>query len=138
MTTYAVVGSRDYPSLELVDALIDTFEPDDAVISGGARGPDMRAETAALARGDLFVVSFRPAQTVDGVYVIHKYVGGELDHQQGSRIFSRFAPAAFFRNGLIVGECDELHAFWDGTSRGTMHSIQLAMDVKVPVTIHDP
>ena len=47
----AIVGSRDFPQLERIDAFVDSLSPGDVVVSGGARGVDSRAERRARARG---------------------------------------------------------------------------------------
>lgn len=71
------------------------------VVSGGAPGVDQTAEWAAVAMG-FSVFSFAPDWTRYG------------------------KSAGMIRNAKIVEHCDELVAFWDGASRGTAHSIDLA------------
>ena len=41
------------------------------------------------------------------------------------------------RNARIVGSVDELVAFWDGQSRGTLNSIALAAEAGLPVRVFD-
>lgn len=96
----AIVGSRDFPALELVDVFVGTLAPDTIVISGGARGVDQRAESAARKRG-LAVEVFRPD-------------------------WSKGPHAGLERNALMVERADRVTAFWNGTSRGTKNSIDLA------------
>ena len=43
--------------------------------------------------------------------------------------------AGFIRNELIIKNCDAVLAFWNGTSKGTFHSISLAQSKNIPVKI---
>lgn len=97
----AIVGSRDYLNMEEVIAFVDTLAMDDIVITGGARGVDIVAETAARKRG-LEVVVFL------------------ADWDQYGK------AAGYMRNQQLVDDCDTLVAFWDGTSNGTRDSISKA------------
>lgn len=40
------------------------------------------------------------------------------------------------RNTAVVNKVDELHAFWDGNSRGTRHAIVLAKSMSKTVQVH--
>lgn len=106
----AVVGSRDFRSLELVNKYIAELPPGTTVVSGAARGVDSTAAAAARARG-LEVVEF-PAQW---------------------RLYGK--RAGFKRNALIVEQADRVVAFWNGASRGTAHTIELARRAGKPVEI---
>lgn len=78
--------------------------PDDAVqlvISGGAPGVDRTAIIEAEGRG--LPVKVFPA-----------------DWKRDGR------RAGFIRNHTIVETADQVTAFWDGSSTGTAHTIQLA------------
>lgn len=97
----AVVGSRNFPKLELVEQLIHALKPETEVLSGGARGVDLTAEKAARKRG-LKLRVFYPAWQSQG-----KSAGPK-------------------RNKLLVAEADGLIAFWDGKSTGTFNAIQEA------------
>jgi hypothetical protein len=44
--------------------------------------------------------------------------------------------AGFLRNAEMVSEADVLFAFWDGKSKGTKHSIDLALDKGIPVFVY--
>lgn len=44
--------------------------------------------------------------------------------------------AGFKRNVHIIDDSDEVIAFWDGKSRGTRHSINLAKTAKKPVHVY--
>ena len=102
----AIVGSRDYDQpgwiLQLLERLGRNPNTSEiTIVSGGARGVDKIAERGALEYG--FRVISHPAEWA-------KY---------GRR-------AGFRRNHLIVSDADIVVAFWDGFSRGTMHSIDIA------------
>lgn len=101
MSRIAVVGSREYDNLDLVRRTVQSFEPGTVVISGGARGVDSEAERAAVEAG-LETVVHRPDWDTHG------------------------KRAAFLRNQQIVEDCDEVYAFWDGKSRGTRMTIDIA------------
>ena len=109
----AIVGSRDFPDLALVAQYVVTLEPADIIISGGARGVDTAACTAADVHG-LQCFVYLPDWRTHG------------------------KSAGFKRNQQVVDACDELVAFWDGTSRGTKHSIDLARRAGKPVQIVAP
>lgn len=82
----------------------------ECIISGGARGVDSLA--AAFAReNNIPLVEFLP-----------KY-----DR------FGRSAPLK--RNIEIVEACDKVLAFWNGTSRGTLYTINAAKRMGKPVEI---
>lgn len=106
----AIVGSRKYPDLDAVRRYVETLPKDTIIVSGGAEGVDQSAELAAKACG-LNVCIYYPRWDLHG------------------------KGAGFARNVLIVLNCDRLVAFWDGTSRGTKHTIDRALaeglDVKV-------
>lgn len=108
----AVVGSRDYRHPQDVIDFIYSLPPNTTVVSGGARGVDFIAENAAFARG--LLVDIYPA-----------------DWQTHGK------KAGYLRNADIVRNCDEVVAFWDGKSKGTMHTVNLAKEHNIPVTIYD-
>jgi hypothetical protein len=108
----AIVGSRTFRDLNRVRRYVRELPPDSVVISGGARGVDITAQRAAEEHG-LKTKIFLP----------------EWDKYGKS--------AGFKRNTLIVQACDHLVAFWDGTSRGTKHSIDLAKQQGKPVDIFE-
>lgn len=108
----AIVGSRNYPRSSEICACIDSYRKDELVIiSGGARGVDEMAATYA------------------------RFVGIPLvEHLPDWDTFGK--SAGFRRNKLIIDDADEVHAFWDGSSRGTKSSIDLATRAGKPLTIH--
>jgi hypothetical protein len=125
----AVVGSRDFVHLESVRMYIEDMYKKHgenlSLVSGGARGVDREAELMGHTLA-LDVVSYRPVQDEHrGLWVIHKWVNGEDLGMVAGRVFGRFASAAFHRNGLIVKDCTQLVAFWDGQSTGTKNSLEL-------------
>jgi 1-aminocyclopropane-1-carboxylate deaminase/D-cysteine desulfhydrase-like pyridoxal-dependent ACC family enzyme len=97
----AIVGSRDFQNLQLVDHFVASLPADTIIVSGGARGVDRRAEEAAKRRGLRTIIYHADWET----------------HGKA---------AGYLRNQDIVDEADEIVAFWDGVSNGTWHSINLA------------
>lgn len=105
----AIVGSRDYPNLEQVREYVramrrvqDKTGRPMRVVSGGARGVDATAEETACEVG-LEVTVFL----------------ADWDRYGKS--------AGYRRNKLIVEQADYIVAFWDGESKGTKHTIDLAL-----------
>jgi predicted Rossmann fold nucleotide-binding protein DprA/Smf involved in DNA uptake len=78
------------------------------IVSGGARGVDQAAAGEARRLG-LPVIEYLPDWAAYG------------------------RAAGMIRNRLIVGNADAVIAFWDGQSRGTRASIELARKIGVPV-----
>lgn len=107
----AIVGSRDYPNLNRVREFVKALPVGTVVVSGGARGVDYVAATTARIRG---------------LEVIEYLAEWE---QYGQR-------AGYLRNKDIVAAADRVVAFWDGRSRGTQHTIQLATEAGKDVTIY--
>lgn len=95
----AIVGSRDYRSQGNVADFVGGLPEDAIIVSGGARGVDSWAVEFAGTR----LTEVYPA-----------------DWDKWGR------SAGFRRNQTIVDACDELYAFWDGLSKGTLDSIQRA------------
>lgn len=134
MLTWAVVGSRDYPDLEKVRAFVeglagwvDGYEPPQRrlcsvlVISGGARGVDKAAyDHAKLIRAHAQANGWDD-QGFDGIELPADWTRGPI--------------AGFERNVDIVRAADQLTAFWDGLSSGTVHSIVLAHQKGIPVLV---
>jgi len=97
----AIIGSRHYPNLDRVRKYVRKLSPNDTIVSGGAKGVDQTAEDEARKLG-MEVISVPP----------------EWD-KYGRR-------AGLVRNDMIVGMADCVVAFWDGVSRGTKYTIDLA------------
>ncbi len=98
----AVVGSRNWTDKQKVmDELNNLSYSISQIVSGGAEGVDTLAATWARAN-HVPLVEYLPE-------------------------WSQYGKAAgAIRNKLIVNSCDKLIAFWDGTSKGTKISIDLA------------
>lgn len=101
MKRVAIVGSRDYPNLDEVREFVRSLPPGSVVISGGARGVDKAAQEEA---------------EILGLEVVIHYAD-----------WDRYGHAAgHIRNRIVVDDCDELIAFWDGESTGTKATMGLA------------
>ena len=112
----AVVGSREYPNLKQVHDFVMNDLPDNAIlVSGGAKGVDETAERAARRRG-------LPVEIHNADWTTH-----------GKR-------AGFIRNVKIVESANYVIAFWDGESRGTVHTINVARSTgrKTPTRVYKP
>jgi len=105
----AVIGSRTFNNQDLLNATLNQF-PMELIISGGARGADSMA--AAYARHFNIPLKVFPA-----------------DWDKWGK------QAGYLRNKDIIAACDEVVAFWDGTSRGTAHSLKLAREWGKKITI---
>lgn len=103
----AIVGSRNCPRIDL--SLYLDCQPD-VIVSGGARGVDTYAREYAMEH-HIPLIEFKPD------YI--KY---------GQR-------APLVRNRWIVEGADKVLAFWDGKSRGTMHTVEYAKKLGKPVRI---
>lgn len=94
----AIVGSRNISNIDIASYIQQ--QPTE-VISGGAKGIDTLAAEYAHRLG-IKLTEFLP------------------DYKKHGR------GAPIRRNALIVEACDKLIAFWDGKSKGTLSSINLA------------
>jgi hypothetical protein len=82
------------------------------IVSGGADGVDSWAIEIASSLG-LETIVFQP---------------------DWERLGRKAGP---IRNAKIVAHVDELAAFWDGRSRGTLNTVVLATNASVPVKVFD-
>jgi len=99
----AIVGGRDFTDYALLQYTVEHYYPLEmisTIISGGARGADSLARRYAEENGITFT-EYKP------------------DWKLGR-------GAGIIRNRQIVTDCDVLIAFWDGRSRGTISSIEIA------------
>lgn len=97
----AVVGSRSILDAEKIETLLGSLAISH-VVSGGAKGVDSIAENYAR-KNNLPVTIFKPD-------------------------WKRFGRGAgMIRNRDIVLESQQVLAFWDGSSKGTLNSINLAI-----------
>jgi len=107
----AVVGSRNFVNYELLSDKLKFLTGTDTIVSGGAKGADSLAARYA-AENDVNLKMF-PAEW-------EKYG----------------RSAGYKRNVQIVDESDSVIAFWDGKSKGTEHSINIAKKQRKHVLIH--
>lgn len=93
----AVIGSRSFTDYEKLKTILEGY-PITEIVSGGAIGADSLAERYATEKG-LDLTLFYPD-------------------------WKAFGPAAGpIRNERIVERADEVFAFWDMKSKGTLNSI---------------
>jgi NADPH:quinone reductase-like Zn-dependent oxidoreductase len=105
----AIIGSRNYPDLDLVEGYVRLLPRDWTIVSGGARGVDSRAVQTAKDLG-MNTKVFLP------------------DWSLGRR-------AALLRNDQIVEASNRVTAFWDGSSTGTAYTMQKARLAGNPVDV---
>ena len=117
----AIIGSRDFPRLELVASFIRTL-PRTTVIITGSWWRTFKMEPT---RG----VDFAASTTADSLGMITILVAGsgKDGHLAGKK-----------RNPEIIRKSDRVVAFWDGRSPGTQGGIELAEQFKRPCRIIDP
>ena len=112
----AVIGSRDFNDRDRLFAELDALQKAEGaflvIVSGGAKGADSLAAEYAKERDIV-------------LYVI------EPDWQRYGR------GAGVVRNAEIVRQADVVAAFWDGKSRGTKSSLDLARKANKPVFVFD-
>lgn len=106
----AVVGSRGYGNLDEVRQFVREQHRSTTILSGGASGVDSTATAEARRLGMTYEV-YLPDWSLHG------------------------KAAGVIRNRLIIEAADEVVAFWDGKSRGTKHSIDIARTLKKPLRI---
>lgn len=112
----AVIGSRSFNDREkLYSVLNKNKDKIKLVVSGGARGADTLATQWASDYGVPYLVFpalWRNPETL------------AFDRGAGMR-----------RNRLIIEYSDVVIAFYDGSSRGTANSIEIAQQLKKPIKI---
>lgn len=109
----AIVGSRTYSDLQAVTDYVNGLTADTVLVSGGAAGVDRTAQRAAEKRG-----------MDTKVFIPHWAKYGK--------------SAGMRRNADIVAAADEVVAFWDGHSKGTANTIELARKAGKKVTVYTP
>lgn len=118
----AVVGSREFSDIKfakykimqtLLFAIpdVDENKEEPILISGGARGIDSLAEKVA------------------NQYKVKTKIFSPDWNKYGKR-------AGAIRNQLIVDRADKIIAFWDGKSKGTKITIDMAIKAGKPVDIY--
>lgn len=105
----ALDGARRAACQQLHDVLTTELQPEDIVVSGGAYGADLMAETWAKLNHNEPVVL-------------------EPDWSKGKH-------AGIIRNTEIIAKADRVIAFWDGESVGTAHTVSLARLKNIPVLL---
>jgi len=98
----AVVGSRGFAARWKVEDYIHSLPSDATVITGGAGGVDTWALAEAQGLG----------------------LATELYQADWGRYGKKAGP---MRNTLLVSKSDRVVAFWDGVSRGTKSTIDIAL-----------
>lgn len=140
----SIVGSRDYPDLARVRDFVARLArkyPGAIVLSGGARGVDATAEQAAQENG-LEVISYRPVELAESPdlekpefrYTIKAQARGgaavdfvrHKERDLHAPLFRSWPAAAFCRNFWLAQDGEQIVAFHDGTSRGTLNTIENA------------
>lgn len=114
---FAIIGGRNFDNYEKMEYILwDLFHirrttvPKDTIVSGGAKGADSLAKQYAEEEEQKYI-EFLPD-------------------------WNKFGKSAGFRrNQQIVDACDMVIAFWNGESKGTKHTIDLARKTKKPTFI---
>lgn len=104
MFVLAIIGSRNFNDYDLVKGICDTVRNKyniTHIVSGGAKGADTLGERYADLN-NLKKIIYLPDWAKHG------------------------KSAGFIRNKEIIRDADFVIAFWDGVSKGTQHSINLA------------
>lgn len=109
----AVVGSRTFDDYDLLKQYLDEIHkvtPITLIISGGAKGADSLSEKWAH-QNNIETQIFKP-------------------------MWEKFGKqAGFLRNKDIILGSDQVLAMWDGCSKGTLHSINIADHHKISYKI---
>lgn len=107
---YVEAWKRYHRLIDMVRAyVVLQLDPGTIVVSGGAKGVDTEAARAAKARG--------------------------LNIQIHYPNWERGKGAGLARNRAIVHAADVVTAFWDGSSRGTRHTIGAASELGKPLIV---
>lgn len=110
MITLLVCGSRSVTNYSLVEGVLLGY-PDASFISGGAIGADSLAERFAREHN-------KPIVVVPADWSTHGKSAGYIRNQQ-----------------MIDMGPNMVIAFWDGVSKGTQHTIDLAKQKKITTLI---
>lgn len=107
----AIVGSRSWPYDQLIKSEVNGLPPESIIVSGGAVGVDRTAELYGKLR-DLKTIVYKPDWDTFG------------------------RSAGYRRNVTIIGDADRVIAFQHNKSKGTQHSIDLAVKKGIPVKLY--
>lgn len=110
MSKVAVVGSRSFIDYQFLEQVLNTYSNIEVIISGGASGTDSLA----------------------GIYAKKYNIPLKVFFPNWDEYGKR---AGAIRNKEIVDACDEVIAFYNGTSKGTKITIDLANKANKKVTI---
>ena len=105
----AVIGSRTFNDFTLLEDTLNNFNID-TIISGGAKGADKLAEEYA-----------------------DKYNIKTLIFEANWKKYGNAAGP--IRNKFIIENADYVIAFWDGKSKGTLSSINIAKKLNKTIKI---
>jgi len=106
----AVIGTKKFIDHSFLSEALEDIPNIELIISGGAPGTDTLAKQFAIHNKTEFL-EFPPD---------YKKFGDKAKH---------------IRDKLIVEECDELIAFWDGECEGTKYTIDYTKQLKKPIKI---
>lgn len=109
----AIIGSRSFDDYNLLKQICDKIHTKyviTEIVSGGAKGADLLGERFA------------------NEYAIKTNIFIPDWNRHGK-------SAGFIRNNDIVNHSDLVLAFWDGVSKGTNHSINIAKKTNKPIII---
>ena len=107
----AIIGSRTFTDYTLLQEVLLKFGKDvTEVVSGAAKGADSLGAKYAKEH-KLRLTEFNP------------------DWEKYGK------SAGYRRNVDIIENCDWVVAFWDGVSKGTAHSINIARNKRKPTVI---
>ncbi len=136
----AIIGARAHPDLDQVRAFVRELPEGTVVISGGAEGVDLAAETEAVERG-LMVVSYRITRSngiVTMIEVVHRASQeGWIETRRWRMPHDcSYRDALIFRNTFIAVSCERMEAFTTGSKGGSMDAIRQAKRFRRPVKEH--
>jgi predicted Rossmann fold nucleotide-binding protein DprA/Smf involved in DNA uptake len=114
----AIVGSRTYPQLKLVEWFVRDIPLGVVIVSGGADGVDAAAIEYAKRRG---------METRE-----------HMPNLEGCKAKHEYAERYYARNQKIVDDCDLLVAFTERDSGGTWDTIKRARKAGKPLKIVKP
>jgi len=124
----AVIGSRNWRNKLLIHEIMkEEFQNEygelnsNELISGGAIGVDSYAEA--------IFDDWNRCQKSINLEQYKKHIYKPDWNKYGKK-------AGYLRNQDIVFNADKLIAFWDGKSKGTKHSIDLAIEKGIPIDIY--
>ena len=106
----AVIGTKKFTDFNFLSSTLKKIPNIELIISGGALGTDTLAKKFAI-QNKIEFLEFPPD---------YKKYGDKAKH---------------IRDKLIVEECDELIAFWDGKCEGTKYTMDYAKGLGKPVKI---